>query len=63
MPVITVIIAGRWLTPASRPAPGPKSLERRFESRPLVAPPTRPMNWQKIGAGLTPRTTCTPTFR
>ena len=63
MPVITVIIAGRWLTPASRPAPGPKSLERRFESRPPVAPPTRPMNWQKMGAGLTPRTTCTPRFR
>ena len=40
-----------------------KSFERRFESRPPVAPPERPMNWQKIAAGWTPRTTCTPRLR
>ena len=39
MPVMTGIIAGRWLTPASSPAPGSKSFERRLESRPCVAPP------------------------
>jgi hypothetical protein len=63
IPVMTGIIAGRWLTPARRPFPGPKSLERRFESRPRVAPPPRPMNWQKIAAGGMPRTRWTPRFR
>ena len=63
MPVIGEIIAGRWLTPASRPRPEVKSFERRFESRPPVAPPWRPMNWQKMSAGCTPRTTCTPRLR
>ena len=63
LPVMTGIIAGRWLTPARRPFPGPKSLERRFESRPRVAPPPRPMNWQKIAAGGMPRTRWTPRFR
>ena len=63
MPVITGIIAGRWLTPASRPLPGEKSLVRRFESRPPVAPPERPMYWQKMAAGSTPRVTCTPMLR
>ena len=63
MPVITGIMAGRWLTPASRPFPGSKSFERRFESRPRVAPPSRPMNWQKTAAGGTPRTRWTPRLR
>jgi hypothetical protein len=63
MPVMTGIIAGRWLTPASSPLPDEKSFVRRFESRPPVAPPERPMYWQKMAAGLTPRVTCTPMLR